>query len=274
MADEHMPQDISAWMTERGWGEHHTQWHFERRWDVWHARAARPDASPDLIQFVRDNVAKGYKRAPVQEGQSGNGDDFLFMHRSMIIVLLDEFPQYVHLLRGWHLIPTDPADAEDPVPTAPSPARGPFHPDKAAGLRKLEFQPEAFASDDSWGLFLQTSDLPAPDKPLAQNPDPQTGAHNYMHNRWSDPASPRPLGSPAVNLFNARFWKLHGWIDYQWFRFRRAKGFEDTDVGYQGKLAAYKKMMAAPHHPPHPHHEAAVKKVGAAASTFNAFQFD
>ena len=36
--------------------------------------------------------------------------------------------------------------------------------------------------------------------------------------------SPHSLGKQAVNIDNYMFWKLHGWIDEIWERYRVAKG--------------------------------------------------
>jgi hypothetical protein len=37
-------------------------------------------------------------------------------------------------------------------------------------------------------------------------------------------SSPNSLGNQAVNIGNYMFWKLHGWIDTIWERYRTAKG--------------------------------------------------
>jgi hypothetical protein len=277
MADERMPENMVAWMNKKGWGQHRDQWHFERRWDFWHARAALPGAPAWIAQMIQEAKDKGWQRSPTQEGEAGNGEDFLYMHRAMIALLLDEFPEHLHFLRGWHAVPQDPADTEDAVPAdlpgdPPNPAKGAFNADMAAGLAKLEAQPQAFDGDDGFGLFLQTRMRPTPGNPLAVSPDPQTGAHNYLHNRWSDNASPINIGDPTVNIFNTRFWKLHGWIDFRWWRFRRAAGLDDAAASYQNKLAFYKTMMGQDHH--HHHFEAVMKINAKKAATRNVFQFD
>lgn len=59
--------------------------------------------------------------------------------------------------------------------------------------------------------------------------------------------SPINLGNPTVNIFNQRFWNLHGWIDHVWGAFK-AKGLSDTDAAYQKMIDHYFHMMSGHHH--------------------------
>ncbi|MBM3563256.1 MAG: hypothetical protein FJX48_08920 [Alphaproteobacteria bacterium] len=264
MADEKMPSAMIAWMSGKGWGAHHDQWHFERRWDFWHALAAQPGHDPDIDHIIADAVSKGWTRSSLQEGSPGNGEDFLFMHRAMFQLLNDNFPQHMHFLRGWHSPPQDPSDPEDPAPDA-------FNSNMKNAIKKIEANAPTLADDNAYGLFIETNWKPTPNDPLARNPDPETGIHNYAHNRWSDQDSPVNLGDPRVNIFNARFWKLHGWIDYQWWRFRRAKGFDDSAANYQSKLRFYVQMMNQDAH--HEHFAEVIMEL-APQKTRNVFAFD
>jgi hypothetical protein len=53
--------------------------------------------------------------------------------------------------------------------------------------------------------------------------------HGAMHFKWVVASSPNSLGSQPVNIGNYMFWKLHGWIDEIWERYRTAKGLTDTE---------------------------------------------
>jgi hypothetical protein len=243
MAEIRMPQEMIDWMQSVLWGAHHDRWHFERRWDYWHFRAGQGEQEvQDMVTYAEQ---QGWSRAATQEGETGNGLDFLMMHRAMIIILSQRFPQHTHFLHGWFTPPQDPADAEDPVASGK-----PFDANGAAGALRIEGSPASFSGDDDFGLFIETSMRPVPGNPMLRSPDPQTGIHNYLHNRWTDVTSDINIGNPKVNLFNHRFWKLHGWIDYQWWRFRRAKGYSDADAEYQSRLQANIDMMSGhgPHH--------------------------
>lgn len=237
MADPRMPQEMIEWMRSALWGAHHDQWHFERRWDFWHFLAAQGNQSAQ--EMVTYATQQGWSRAAQQEGEVGNGLDFLMMHRAMLTLLSQHFPQHTHFIRGWFTPPQDTADAEDPVISG-----DPFDANRAAGVVRIENSPASFSDDDEFGLFIETNLRPIPGNPLNRSSDPQTGIHNYLHNRWTDESSDINLGDPTVNIFNHRFWKLHGWIDYQWWRFRRAKGYSDIDVQYQSSLQSYIHMMS------------------------------
>ena len=39
-----------------------------------------------------------------------------------------------------------------------------------------------------------------------------------------------------MNLQNKIFWRLHGWIDARWTKFRAAKGLTETDPDYVAAL--------------------------------------
>lgn len=69
MQDEATPSDLSAWMKDRNWGAHHYQWHFERRWDVSHARASKPDAPAELVKLVTDRVGRGNSAPQSKKGR-------------------------------------------------------------------------------------------------------------------------------------------------------------------------------------------------------------
>jgi hypothetical protein len=208
---------IRQWMEDRNWGLHHLEWHTARRWDR---------MTP---QERAEAIANGWHRANRQEGEPTNGFAFLMMHRAMLQSLRQAFPADAVLFDGWQSPPTDPDDPTDPVP--PGNAR-PFSAPMAAAIARLTNDLSTFADDDDLGLYIQTSVRPLPGQPFHMSPDPQTGIHNYLHNRFSDPSSPIGMGDPLHNLENARFWRLHGWVDARWTAFRRAKGLSDTDPAY------------------------------------------
>ncbi|MFD0894777.1 hypothetical protein KBB96_04835 [Luteolibacter ambystomatis] len=260
MADEAIPMEIVEWMRAREWGAHHDEWHFVRRWDFWRVLAAQGNtAAAEMVEYAEQ---QGWQRAEIQEGEAGNGLEFLSMHRAMLILLLRNFPQHMHFFRGWARPPLDPRDVEDPVTDGSE-----FDSNRAAALLRIEAPGEPFASEDDFGMFVETNLDPVADDPLHRHEDPRRGIHNYLHNRWTDENSPINLGDPKVNLENARFWKLHGWIDHMWWRFRRANGLSDTDATYKAMIDHYVAMMNEPgHHHLHGGHHAAPRPAGFAHS--------
>ena len=276
MSDEQMPDEIVTWMNQKGWGEHHAQWHFERKWDFWHAQAEKPNHSKDIDDAIANANLKHWSRASVQEGESENGKDFLFMHRAMLQLLLASFPQHQHYVRGWVTPPQNPVDPADPVPPdrahPANPVKGVFDPNMANAITRIEAANSAFVSDDAFGLFVQTKWRPVPGNPLNPSADLDAGLHNYLHNRFSDAISTIDMGKPTVNILNQRFWRLHGWIDYQWWRFRKNKNLNDADADYVAKLASCVDMMNEGGH--HHEHFAAVLHATSSHGRLNHFMFE
>src|SRR6516164_5139989 len=85
VADLLMPDEIREWMQQRNWGVHHLEWHTSRQWDRL-PLAARQWAAQ-----------QGWRRAALLEGEAGNGVEFLVMHRAMIELLREQFPQHAAL---------------------------------------------------------------------------------------------------------------------------------------------------------------------------------
>lgn len=242
MADPRIPDDMAQWMRARDWSSHHEQWHVESSLDYWSARAAQGNpAAQEIVDYARQ---KGWSRAPRQEGAAGNGLEFLGMHRAMLELLAEAFPQHCAYLKGWVTPPQDPSAPDDVVPNG-----APFELAKAEAVEIIEHQPKTLNGEDNFGAFVETSLRPTSANPLARSPDPRTGIHNWLHNRWTDVESDVNLGDPTKNIFNARFWRLHGWIDTQWSRFRAATGLSDTDAAYKALIGRHRAMMS----PVHPH---------------------
>lgn len=237
MADPQMPPFMTTWMRKRDWGTHHVQWHVVRIWDL---------LDPGTIQWA---VSRGWSKYAVQEGEPGNGLEFLAMHRVMIRQLRTAFPANSGLFAGWPIPPTDPRDPNDPLPDN---ATTPFSANMTAAITRLHGNLQSFASDDEFGLFIETSLRPVAGDPARQSADFSAGIHNYLHGRFQDENSPVDMGDPTVNIENERFWRLHGWIDSRWSAFRSVKGLDDNDPAYRVALTAAEHHMTGHVHEFHP----------------------
>lgn len=235
MADPRMPQPIIDWMEARNWGMHHAEWHFERQWDR------------QNVNSISWAISQGWSRAARQEGEVGNGLEFLIMHRAMIELVRENFPAHANLVSGWSNVPTDPDSPSDPVPPNGQPRV--FDSNMLLALRSLSSQSflAGFASDDQFGLYIETNWRPVPGNPQARSSDPSTGLHNYVHRRFSDPTSDVDMGKPLVNLGNEIFWRLHGWIDSRWTAYRQAKGLPAEDSTLRGLIDAEKDHLRMSH---------------------------
>jgi hypothetical protein len=225
-----MPKSMLDYEAQQGWGNHHVQWHVERRWDL---------LSSSDLSWAK---GQGYARASKQEGAEGNGLEFLAMHRMMMNMLIGKFPKYKYLFAGWETPPTNPRDKSNPLPHN---GTTPFDDNMLDAISELETKIDSFTSDDDLGLYLETALRPTSSNPSAHSKDLATGIHNYLHNRFADQSNPVDIGNPQVNLGNQLFWRLHGWIDATWTAYRKAQGLNDnTDAAYQAAMTnAMQEMM-------------------------------
>lgn len=237
MWEPRIPKEVSTWMDRRAWGIHHKMWHYSRRWEL----------NPGMNQTVLDHHGKREDR---QEGTSGNGVDFLAMHRSMIQILRSEFPQYDAMWFGWDVVPVDGENPPDPTDRLPYGTKlRPFDPPRLKALDRILNHIDDFSTDDDFGLYIQTRNRPTPENPQNLSPDPETGIHNYLHARFAspnnacDPDLAISMANFMGNIKNQRFWRLHGWIDFQWTRFRQAKGLDDNDPAYLAAMREHDMTM-------------------------------
>lgn len=233
MAEPQMPDEAIQWMQQLDWGMHHVYWHATRQWDL-----LDPKERAQL-------KAAGQTRANHQEGEAGNGWEFLVMHRAMIRLLVGQFPQHSALFDGWPKPPTNANSTSDPMPNNGQPKS--FDRDKTKAIDLLQTNIGSFPDDDGCGLFIESSLRPTPADPANRSPDRHTGIHNYLHNRFSDSKSPIDMGNPQVNLENQRFWRLHGWIDKRWAAFRASKSLQEDEPTYASALAAAEQHMSGHH---------------------------
>ncbi|MEO6418401.1 MAG: hypothetical protein ABIP39_03295 [Polyangiaceae bacterium] len=223
-----MPKTILDFEKTQNWGSHHLEWHTVRRWDGL--------SSSDQAYAKK----KGWSRADLQEGQKGNGLEFLAMHRVMIHTLTTKFPSNASLFQGWDSPPTNAKDKVDPLP---GDATTPFDPAKLPAIDKLMNHLADFKTDDELGLYIETTLRPTSKDPNARSTDHSAGLHNFVHNRFMDPNSKIDIGDPSVNLQNKRFWRLHGWIESRWTAFRALKKLSDSDPAYQAAIKKAEDML-------------------------------
>jgi hypothetical protein len=221
-----MPKAIIQYESAGQWGTMHLRWHTERQWNL---------LDPSDRAWAQK---QGWSATPIQEGQAGNGLEFLAMHRMMIQMLVAKFPSDKSLFTGWTAIPTKPGDK-----TAPTTSEA-FDPDMQKAIDTLDNHIDQFASDDAFGLYIETTLRPTSKNPDGRTTDATAGIHNYIHNRFANSSSSIDLGDPTKNLGNKVFWRLHGWIDARWTAFRAAKGLKDTDPTYVAAMQkAHNDMM-------------------------------
>jgi hypothetical protein len=107
-----LPKEMLDWLKEQNWIQEHGDWHNVRRWDMSCQRTADGGVCPGSEAML----ARGLSRAPIQEGEPGDGYAFLIMHRHMIRAFQQAFPKHVEQIRGFYRMPKSKSDAENPIP--------------------------------------------------------------------------------------------------------------------------------------------------------------
>jgi hypothetical protein len=215
-----VPKAVVDWMTERLWQKSHDAWHNIRR--------CRTGGAPGGGGGV--NVCAQTALVPDHQecADAEDGYQFLVMHRHMMQSLRQAFPQHAATFDGF---PTFPFNATD----VPQQWRGRWGTgwsqqilDVARVLEDIENKLSMFATEGDLGKYIQCGGMASG----------ASSIHGALHFKWVVSSSPHSLGTQAVNIDNYMFWKLHGWIDKIWERYRVAKNLAPTETKLTNALQA------------------------------------
>jgi hypothetical protein len=227
--DLSLPKPVLDWMDERELELAHNAWHSVRRWDDICGASFASGAGCDFAQSL---MAQGLERAESQQGGPGSGKAFLAMHRHMLQTLRAAFPTHAQaLFGGFSHVPRSRRDTENPTPWR----NLSWTRDNLIGfdiLEHIEDHVAEFADDDALGLYIESNIRWTPTEPVTASNQPGAGVHGALHTQWSVNRSPANLGRTDTAVRNYIFWKLHGFLDDVWTRYRAAKGLDDADHGY------------------------------------------
>jgi hypothetical protein len=204
-----LPKVVLDWMDERVWKPSHDAWHNIRRC----GGGGLPGADTSICMHT-ELVPEHQECEDAEDGYQ-----FLVMHRHMMIALRQAFPQHTELFAGF---PHFPFEAKD----VPAQWQGRFGTgwtqqvlDAAKTLEAIEDNLSQFPTEGDLGKFIQCSTMA----------NGASSIHGALHFKWVVNSSPNSLGKQPVNIGNYMFWKLHGWIDGVWQRYRKAKGLADDE---------------------------------------------
>jgi hypothetical protein len=224
-----VPELVEKWMDENEFAQAHDGWHLVRKWDQGCRRSNAPAQGCASAQRL---LNQGLTRAPIQQGAPGDGLAFMAMHRHMIQVLKATFPKHSALFAGFKKVPRSKADAENPTPWR----NVSWSADNIKGfdtLENIEQNLSMFDSEDALGNYIENTYRWTAQSPTSPANLAGDGLHGVLHSQWSVNGSPANLIDQAVDVKNHSFWKLHGWIDDVWERYRKAKGLKDDDAAYR-----------------------------------------
>ncbi|MEI9936194.1 MAG: hypothetical protein WDO69_03110 [Pseudomonadota bacterium] len=225
--DTILQPEVLQWMTDNHWMGAHVFWHA--------FRGCKDGSAAGLLGPLGYTTAlctQYTELVPSDQNckTSGDGYQFLLFHRHMLQTLKQLWPKHVDDFDGFH-DPSDDAKPKFPTTKADLPAVWNTADPKwsadtlaAAAIGDNIDKPENLAKFPDQGTLGHWLQCAAGSAKLAST-EPYIGIHFDLHNQWSRGASSdHGLNNGQVNVTNYMFWKLHGWIDKVWEKYRVAKG--------------------------------------------------
>lgn len=227
--------DVLQWMTDNEWQGAHV---------IWHAVRGCTDGSATFLlgPLGLPNICRDYPvLVPADQNcrTSGDGYQFLLFHRHMLETMKQLWPKHAADFDGFPKFPTTREELPE-VWNANAPNWSQQILEAAEIADNIENHLDLFPDEGSVGYWLQ---CPVGQRAPSFAPQmPYIGLHFNLHDQWSRGAnSTHGLNNGQVNITNYMFWKLHGWIDRVWEKYRVAKGITSDPAAMQ----KYRQDLAA-----------------------------
>jgi hypothetical protein len=228
--------DVLTWMKNHVWEAAHVEWH-----------AIRTCGLPGGAIGSQVNICSFTNLVPKDQNcqTSGDGYQFLLFHRHMLQSLKQLWPRHAADFDGF---PTFPQSANDVPPQWRSAWTQWNATDLAVGKMLDAIDQPAnlakFPDEGTLGFYLQCQSGIMMKTPPAGFTMKSDGIHFDLHAKWvRNGNTTHGVGNTSANVDNYMFWKLHGWIDNVWEKYRVAKGLKQTDQKYKDDLAAQCREM-------------------------------
>lgn len=192
--------------------EAHDAWHLVRRCTV------RPNQ--EICQNV-DMIPEDQECENAQDGVN-----FLASHRHMVLAMQQLFPSHPELFEGFVTFPFEAKDVPEEWRDRFGSGWSPGILSMATVLQNIEDNLGLFPTEGDLGRYIQ----------CGMGATGASSIHGALHFKWAVNDSPYSLGKQQVNISNYMFYKLHGWIDEVWRRYRAATGLPVTDAALDALL--------------------------------------
>ncbi len=228
--DATVQPEVIAWMEKNIWQEAHFIWHQVRRCGGFGGPGGNSlDPCTFTEMLPEENECEGPQ----------DGYEFLVMHRHMMQSLKQLWPEHTEQFAGWSEFPTReqyPAilrpyfrDWSDAVRREAALADGI---DQMTREQVLAQWP----TEGHFGQWIQCGSIRGG---IAAN-----SLHGALHfNGFPPNNQAHSVANQRRNLDSYIFWKLHGWIDTVWEKYRTATGLTPSDPQLKSELVAQCKEM-------------------------------
>lgn len=228
--------NVYTYMYKNGWQDAHVLWHQARTCSNFGGGFAS-GGLPSACTFT-DIIPKGANDCTGDKA----GVDFFSGHRTMMYQLRELWPDHQEQFTGWDTFPTK----EEDYPPA---LRGYFNQWSAEILAAAEIADnieqhlDMFATEGELGSWISCAMLPnggGPSFSIAKN------LHFALHGNGVPTRNQKhAVNNNPVNIDSYLFWKLHGWIDNVWEKYRIAKGKTRDDADYKAEMLEQCREMDA-----------------------------
>jgi hypothetical protein len=231
--------EVLDWFHAHNWEDVHVEWH-----------AIRTCSTSAKGSGTEINICQYTQLIPTDQNcqTGGDGYQFLLAHRHMIQILSQLWPKHADDFKGFDHFPQSAADV-------PAQWQAAWKPWSAATLQNGLIgdnidQPEnlaKFPDEGTLGFWLQC--LAGQTLPNRSDAIASGGIHFDLHGQWvrtcpsGITCNQHALNNGNANVDNYMFYKIHGWIDGVWAKYRKAKGLSDDDPKFKADLLAQCREM-------------------------------
>lgn len=204
--------EVIKWMEDHAWQEAHFTWHEARRCSSFGVRSGvvNPCNFPEM--------------KPEQNECAGaqDGYEFLVMHRHMIQSLKQLWPKHSAQFEGWNKFPAK-SDYPDIVQTyfrnwTSQNTTNASLADSIDTMSKDEVL-RRWPTEGDFGKWIQCGGAS------------DSGLHGALHfNGYPPNNQTHSIANQRRNIDAFLFWKLHGWIDKVWEKYRVKTGADNTKL--------------------------------------------
>lgn len=225
---------VYNYMYENGWQDAHVLWHQARICGGF-GGAFGINGLPSACNFTDLLPAQNDCQGPQ------NGLEFFAAHRLMMEQLMELWPDHKAQFTGWG---TFPRTINDYAPQL----RGDFTPWSQTILQNadiadnIENNLDMFPTEGELGTWIQCAIMPG--QPANADFSTARNLHFALHNNGVSRTNQKhAVNNNNNNIDSYSFWRLHGWIDNIWEKYRIAKGKTRNDADYKATMLAQCREM-------------------------------